>query len=107
MTIAVEKPDMHHEHGRCPNCNADLNGGSIWEYFYKKEGDEKKADEIAAMYGADRNKGRWGREIGLSDGDSVRQWQCPDCDHIWPRIRMPSVGFRTVNVKIKDFRVGG
>lgn len=43
----------------CPHCNSDLR-------------DQK-----------------WGppgkREIGLSDGDSVRRWRCPDCGKKWPR----------------------
>ena len=73
------------EHGHCPNCKVDLDGGSIWQYFLKETGREKEADRIAAQYGATRTKGQWGREIGLSDGDSVRAWKCPDCDHEWPR----------------------
>lgn len=25
------------------------------------------------------------REIGISDGDSVHTWKCPDCEHLMPR----------------------
>lgn len=25
------------------------------------------------------------REIGLSNGDSIRRWRCPDCGKEWPR----------------------
>lgn len=43
----------------CPHCNSDLR-------------DQK-----------------WGppgkREIGLSNGDSIRRWRCPDCEKEWPR----------------------
>jgi hypothetical protein len=75
------------EHGHCPNCNVDLNGGSIWEHFFKETGDEKEADRIAEMYGATREKGQWGREIGIYDMETDRtvQWKCPDCNHEWPR----------------------
>lgn len=65
------------EHGNCPHCNADLDGGSIWETFYQKalhgeyygqqgrpaEDDEAQeiADLAAEQYGATRGNGRWGR----------------------------------------------
>lgn len=28
------------------------------------------------------------REIGISDGDSVHTWKCPDCGHLIPRLRL-------------------
>jgi hypothetical protein len=89
------------ENGSCQRCGVSFDGGSIWEHFYA----EKMADtsdlalpeaeasvaaaqyatEVAAHYGATRERGQWGRQIGLSNGDSVRSWMCPDCGHIWPR----------------------
>lgn len=86
---------MDDEHGRCPKCDADLNGGSIWETGYQMaladsqdaERAERRADEYAAAYGATRTKGRWGRAIGLSSmtQDRIVSWKCPDCNHVWPR----------------------
>jgi rubrerythrin len=78
---------MKNEHGHCPNCNADLDGGSIWETFYQLTGSEEEADRKAEMYGANREKGRWGRTIALYDRDKDRTvaWKCPDCGHIWER----------------------
>ena len=75
------------EHGHCPKCNADLDGGSIWEHFFRSFKDEKKADEIAEMYGATREKGRWGRAIALysRDEDRTVAYKCPDCKHEWSR----------------------
>lgn len=75
------------DHGNCPNCGVDLNGGSIWDHFFKEKGDEKEADRIAEMYGATREKGQWGREIGIYDmcADRTVQWKCPDCMHVWDR----------------------
>lgn len=76
------------EQTHCPKCHTDLDGGSIWEYFYKfYNGDEAKADETAAMYGATRTEGRWKREIGIYDyvADRTMSWRCPDCGHEWPR----------------------
>lgn len=93
------------EHGHCPKCSADLNGGSIWQTFYDQAiagqhyrqkngafsssvGDaEKLADESAAMYGATRDKGQWGRAVGIYDLESDRtvRFKCPDCKHEWPR----------------------
>jgi len=79
---------MTNEHGYCPNCNADLDGGSIWETFFQLTGSEEEADRKAEMYGANREKGRWGRTIALYDRDKDRTvaWKCPDCGHAWERI---------------------
>lgn len=81
------KPPSANEHGYCPNCKADMDDGFIWEYFYRIEGSEEEADRIAKMYGATRTKGKWGRKIALYDMnvDRTVSYQCPDCDHIWPR----------------------
>ena len=71
----------------CPNCNANLEGDLIFEDFLELYGDEQKALETAAMYGATKTEGRWGREIGIYDivRDRVAEWQCPDCGHVWLR----------------------
>lgn len=102
---------MSSEHGHCPNCNADLNGGLIWEHFFKQftEGSgywlsedgtyteqhrtlsraeaEEVADKVAKPYRATRTKGRWGREIGIYDmfKDRTVAFKCPDCNHEWDR----------------------
>lgn len=95
---------MDDEHGRCPKCDADLNGGSIWEVGYQMaltdgkdtwpnvvaasaEEAEQRADAYASAYGATRTKGRWGRAIGISsmELDRIVLWMCPDCNHEWPR----------------------
>jgi len=87
------------DHGRCPHCDADLNGGSIWQTFYDQamkglkgrvpteEEAATLADESAEMYGATRTSGQWGRKIGIYDmeKDCTVEWQCPDCDGRWPR----------------------
>lgn len=76
------------DHGHCPACKADMNGGSIWETMLEKSGgDEAEADRSAEMYGATRTSGRWGRKIGLYDlrKDMTTHYQCPDCDHVWKR----------------------
>ena len=75
------------DHDICPNCKANLVGEGIWDYFFKKYNDEKKADTYAAMYGADRTKGNFGRAIGIYDvyKDMTTQWHCPDCKHTWDR----------------------
>jgi len=75
------------EHGYCPNCKVDLDGGSIWEHFFNEYKDEKEADRIAEMYGATRTTGQWGREIGIYDQEKDRTvaFRCPDCGHEWGR----------------------
>ena len=78
---------MVNENGYCPNCKVDLDGGSIWEHFFKETGSALEADRIAEQYGATRGKGQWGRQIGIYDMDEDRTvaWQCPDCGHKWGR----------------------
>lgn len=78
---------MKDNHGHCPNCNLDLNGGSIWATFNEKYADEAKADEIAAMYGATRDTGSWGKAISIYDmeRDITVAWKCPECNHQWER----------------------
>lgn len=78
---------MSNEHGYCPKCKTDLDGGSIWEHFFEKTGSEAEADKSAKSYGADRTQGQWGRAIGLYDRDLDRTtaWRCPDCGHRWGR----------------------
>lgn len=76
------------DHGHCPSCKADMNGGSIWQTMLEQSGgDEAEADRSAEMYGATRTSGRWGREIGLYNPvrDMTTHYQCPDCNHIWKR----------------------
>lgn len=50
---------MTNDHGCCPHCGVELNGGSIWQHFYDRAINEKaltetqaeqEADVVAAMY---------------------------------------------------------
>lgn len=79
--------NTQNEHGYCPNCKVDLDGGSIWQTFFEQYYDEARADEAARMYGATRTSGKWGRKLALYDRDKDRttHWQCPDCQHVWER----------------------
>ena len=73
------------EHGYCPNCNLDLDGGLIWEFFYKDTGVAALADERAEMYGATRTTGRWGLATGhySMELDRTVGQTCPECNHYW------------------------
>lgn len=75
------------EHGYCPACKADMDGGSIWEHFYKETESEAEADKMAKSYGADRTKGKWGRKVGIycMELDRTVAYECPDCGHQWSR----------------------
>ena len=75
------------EHGYCPSCNTNLDGGSIFESFMEKYNDRAKALEVAEMYGATETKGQWGRAIGLYslEKDRTVKYRCPDCNHEWER----------------------
>ena len=78
---------MKDEHGSCPHCKADLNGGSIWQTFFDKTGSEEEADNAARSYGASRTYGQWGRQAGIYDMEKDRtvRYKCPDCQGEWPR----------------------
>ena len=76
------------DHGHCPACNADMNGGSIWQTMFEQSlGDKEEADRKAEMYGATRTTGRWGRKIAVYDNgrDRTTHYRCPDCWAIWKR----------------------
>lgn len=109
--LGGHRVEVPKEHGNCPHCGADLNGGGIWEHFYlqftegagfwlDEEGnytDERRllaqqtaaeaANKVAASYGASRTKGRWGKAIGIYDmkKDRTVAWRCPDCKGEWDR----------------------
>ena len=72
----------------CPNCNSNLEGGLIFDTFMEQYGDEDKALETAAMYGATKTEGHWGREIGIEipgGYDGISYYKCPDCNAYWDR----------------------
>lgn len=73
------------EHGYCPHCGADMDGGSIWETGLTMLGNEKAADDYAAGHGATRTSGNWSRRRGIYDVhlDKTVRWACPDCNGEW------------------------
>jgi hypothetical protein len=76
------------EHGYCPNCGMDFDGGLIFDTFIKQyDGDEENALETASWYGATKTTGRWGYKIAIysMEEDRTVQWRCPDCEHTWDR----------------------
>lgn len=110
-TTRTSRFEVPFEHGNCPHCGVSLDGGGIWEHFYKKftegtgywltddgeytseyrvlspEKAAEAADKVSASYGASRVKGRWGRVVGIEKEyeDRVSSWECPDCKGGWPR----------------------
>jgi hypothetical protein len=53
----------------CPSCNVDLDSGPIPENIRQ---------HYSPPY-------RWSRTIGISNGDDIVAWKCPDCGWTWPR----------------------
>ena len=82
-----KKVSMENEHGYCPKCNLNLDGENIWDYFNKIKASEEDADKAAALYGATREKGCFGKEIGIYsyDEDRTVAYRCPECNHEWKR----------------------
>lgn len=86
-TISVV-PDQH---GRCPHCNTNWDSGSIFDVLRPQAWCADKSDAelqayIDTAYGTDRPQ-RFSRLIGISSlkYDRVVAWECPDCNHRWPR----------------------
>lgn len=76
---------MTNEHGYCPNCGMDFDGGLIWDTGMEIYGNEEKADEYAEAYGATRTTGRWAKRIAIysMELDKIVQLECPECKHEW------------------------
>ena len=67
---------------RCPSC------GTNWR--------DKEIPEVdRELYGG---KTHFTRVIGISDGDSIYAWRCPDCREEFKRESGPTDGFRTCDV---------
>lgn len=69
----------------CPSCEVSLRGQPIPEQYH---------DFYSAPF-------FYYRVIGLSDGDSVYAWRCPDCGHTWPRVKVPEAGFRKCELEVR------
>jgi hypothetical protein len=76
------------EHGYCEKCNLDFDAGKIWDYFFEQYKSEDAADKVASLFGATREKGRFGKKIGLycRDKDRTLFYKCPECGHIEERM---------------------
>lgn len=75
----------------CPFCDADMDGGDIYETLLKqtwwqdKYTPETLLDYVRESYSYPR---RWSRLIGIepvNGYDGITMWQCPDCDKVWKR----------------------
>ena len=83
----MHRNTMQNQHGYCPNCGMDFDGGLIWDTGLEMYEDEELADDYAKAYGATRTTGRWSKCVGIYDmrKDMTTSWMCPECKHEWPR----------------------
>lgn len=89
-----EDPKPKHlesQHGYCPNCKANLDGGYVVEYPVSQGYPWDKVIEYCSHYSGWTEHGlnnRWGRSIGLYswEEDRTTGYQCPDCKHTWGRV---------------------
>lgn len=78
------------KYGKCPECNADWDGGLIFDSFradeyYKDLTDKELQKKVESSYGEPY---KWSRVIGIEDPmiyDGVSWWMCPDCKAKWDR----------------------
>lgn len=84
---------MARDHGNCPACQADLNGGSIYQHFLAAN-EPAEALRIAKMYGATETEGQWGRATAIysQQRDRTVAYRCPDCGHEWPALEQANGG---------------
>ena len=73
------------DHGACINCGYDLNDEYVWDFYFNIYGNEEKANEIAAMFGASKGCGRFGKEVLVTSYDKhwnklPKFYMCPKCE---------------------------
>jgi hypothetical protein len=82
------------ELSHCPKCNADMDGGSIYEtciqqrenYEYWQDKTDAEIRQIVEEHY--RPPYRWSRWIGIEiqgEYDGVSYYRCPDCDSVFDR----------------------
>lgn len=79
--------------GRCPACDADMDGGAIAEdmvHNYIPWDIGKQGNEAALAWLRDNPDEwpHWQRRFGIEVRgvyDGILIWKCPDCNHMWPR----------------------
>jgi len=69
---------------QCPHCQANLVSNPIPE-DQQEDYDGETAFSLV---------------IGLSDGDNIYAWVCPDCGKTWERKEALPTGYRTFDVEI-------
>ena len=71
----------------CPYCNANLQGGLIFDTGMEKFGCEDEALLYAKGYGATKTDGYWRREFAIYSlgKDMTVAYQCPECNREWER----------------------
>jgi len=81
-------------HGKCPECGADWNAGSIFNTLRTQDWCKDKTDDelqahIEECYSPPYEFSRLvGIELPHSHAqhyDGVSYWMCPDCNHRWRR----------------------
>jgi hypothetical protein len=76
--------------GRCPHCNADLDGELVIE-TYRKQEDGKTDPRISASFHEGWEQygelNRWGRQVVIYNyrSDRTEGYECPDCGGTWKR----------------------
>lgn len=76
--------DKPNEHGYCPNCGLNFDGGDIKQEFMSQGKTEKEAHRIAVNYGYEIGRTQWDRRIGhyCRDKDRHTYYTCPNCKEI-------------------------
>jgi hypothetical protein len=97
--LAELQPQWHDNHSRCPECNANWDGGDIFEILRTQDWCKDKSDEelrayITQCYAPPH---RFSRLIGVELAydhpdhyDGVSYWECPDCHYQFPRFKKGS-----------------
>jgi DNA-directed RNA polymerase subunit RPC12/RpoP len=64
----------------CQHCNANLDDGDIFEYFFVKYNDYEKAIRVATQYGwSENNRIHFNKSIIIQSEYESQYVICPDC----------------------------
>ena len=77
--------DKPNEHGFCPNCGLNFDGGDIKQEFISQGKSEEEAHKLVTeCYGYGPGRTQWSRKIGIYDVHKDRTVYeiCPNCKEI-------------------------
>lgn len=71
------------EHGHCPHCGLNFDGGNIIDTFIKMGRTKEEAEEVASHYGYGPGRTQWDKRLNVilydEQYNKTKYWECPEC----------------------------